>query len=180
MRGRGVLGSRIARLHGCVVGAGFRLCCQLFKKCVVHVVVVHRCCWSPCPEVFWSPCHVQCCRRVVSRGVLVTMPYPEVCLFVFAPRVLLCGSCCQYGSTATLTMGPPTRRHSCGFNNRAVVGSPVLSNILCGKCAHIQIVAVKFNVRIFNVLCGSCAHLQCVAFCIPMAHIQIVAVDVLR
>ena len=28
--------------------------------------------------------------------------------------------------------------------------------------------------------CGKCAHIQCVAFCIPIAHIQVVAVNVLR
>ena len=38
--------------------------------------------------------------------------------------------------------------------------------------------------RIFKLLrlmcCGKCAHIQCVAFCIPIAHIQVVAVNVLR
>ena len=74
-------------------------------------VMVHRCCLSPCPEVFLrhvmsrsvvamscpdlflSPCHVQKCVWLCLRRV----------------RVLLCGSCCQRDSSATWAMGPPTR-----------------------------------------------------------------------
>ena len=130
----------------------FRLCCQLFKKCVVHVAR----CGPPlllvampgsvlvtmsCPVL--SPC-------LMSRGVLVTMPYPEVCLIVFAPRVLLCGSCCQCGSSAALTMGPPTRMTFLWIQQP------------CGCCVSSFVKHFVWEMCAYPNCCGAiqCAHIQ--------------------
>ncbi len=71
-------------------------CVPVFKLCVCvskrGFVMVHRCCLSPCPEVFFSPCHVQeCCHHAISRSVFdcVCAVFGSCCAGLVVSVVLL-------------------------------------------------------------------------------------------